>query len=79
MMHTVFLSEPVLYKQLEKNEQANLEDDCSLIVDEELKLLTYFGKRHPDAHFDRLPSCPLCLEKLDTTVTGLQQIPKVGG
>lgn len=47
------------------------------VVDEELMLLSHFGEKHPEKHFDRLPSCPLCIDKLDTTVTGLQQIPKV--
>jgi hypothetical protein len=77
-MHTVFLSEPVLYKQLAKEELVTFESGQGSIVDEELKLLAHFGQKHPEAHFDRLPSCPLCIDKLDTTVTGLQQIPKVG-
>jgi hypothetical protein len=40
-------------------------------------LLSRFAAKHNDAHFDRLPSCPLCLDKLDTSITGLQQIPKI--
>jgi hypothetical protein len=46
-----------------------------LDLDEELMLLSHLANKHPDTHFDRLPSCPLCLDKLDTTVTGLQHIP----
>ena len=71
-MHTIFLSESVLYKPLAREELANFESGKASIVDEELKLLVHFGQKHPEVHFDRLPSCPLCLDKLETTVTGLQ-------
>ena len=71
LMHTVFLSEPVLFKQLSAAAVEQLRLSQASLVDEELMLLALFSQRHPDTHFDRLPSCPLCLEKLDTTVTGL--------
>ena len=41
----------------------------------EASLLKRYRKRHNEVHFDRLPSCPLCLEKLDAAITGLQPAP----
>lgn len=43
MMHTVFLSEPVLYKQLVNQEMDHFESGQASVVDEELKLLAHFG------------------------------------
>lgn len=58
IMHSVFLSEPVIFKK-----QSSM---C------ELKLIQRFTKQHKGAHFDRLPSCPSCLDGLDNSLTGLQ-------
>ena len=60
LMHTVFLSE----------KQLSVDSDC-----DDLHLLAIFSERHPESHFDRLPTCPSCLEKLDGSLSGLQQIP----
>ncbi len=38
----------------------------------DLSLLHYFGQKHRHTHFDRLPTCPSCIEKLDSSLTGLQ-------
>ena len=65
-MHTVFLSEPALFRQ----------ETCDIDPDqEEITLLAKFSEQHGNVNFDRLPTCPLCIEKLDPTVTGLQQAP----
>ena len=60
-MHTVFLSEPTFFP--------DVSDDGAEF--EELELLSKFSVQHGNVNFDRLPTCPLCLEKLDATVTGM--------
>ena len=45
----------------------------------EIEVLKSIRERHNGAHFERLPSCPLCLEKLDSAVSGLQQTPSLIG
>jgi len=60
-MHTIFLSEPVLFKK-----STNLDS----LEAEELHLLERYHSQHQGTHFDRLPLCPLCIEKMDTSVTG---------
>ena len=67
-MHTVFLSEPTLFRQ-ENQEEVGLSEHEN--YQEEISLLTNFSAKHGNSNFDRLPTCPLCLEKLDPTVTGL--------
>lgn len=37
----------------------------------DLDLLAYFGQKHKNTHFDRLPTCPSCLNKLDSSLSGL--------
>jgi hypothetical protein len=56
-MHTVFLSQPVMFKEYSP--------------DLELSIIHKLAKKHKKTHFDRLPSCPSCLDKLDNSVTGL--------
>ena len=66
-MHTIFLSEPVVFRSPNLAAATDGEQD----VDTEVELLARFSKQHGNVNFDRLPSCPLCLEKLDSAVTGL--------
>ena len=63
-MHTVFLSEPPL---LTEDENLSVADQHEF----EISLLIKFSKQNNNSNFDRLPTCPLCLEKLDPAVTGL--------
>ena len=71
-MHSIFLSEKVTYRQVKKgtsiDSQVKGGESMELI---EASLLKRYRKRHNEVHFDRLPSCPLCLEKLDAAITGL--------
>ena len=70
-MHTVFLSEPPLIR--EENPEA--ERDLTEVeqAQEEIGLLAKFQNQHGRVNFDRLPTCPLCLERLDASFTGLNQ------
>ncbi len=63
MMHAVFLSEPTII----------ITPDTSQPTD--IFLLSSFRNVHPNVHFDILPSCPSCLERLDSSLSGLQQVP----
>ena len=71
-MQTVFLSEPTLFRQeiLTNHEQKPADD-----FQDEIELLPKYSQQHGNINFDRLPTCPLCLEKLDATVTGMHQTP----
>lgn len=64
-MHTVFLSEPVIF----------LKDTKRVALHLEIELLSKITKQHGNANFDRLPTCPLCLERLDSSVTGMHGAP----
>ena len=75
-MHSIFLSEKVLFRQLKTDADTDSQIKGGKSIEEiENQLLKRFAKQHKDVHFDRLPSCPLCLEKLDAAVTGLQPAP----
>ena len=75
-MHSVFLSEKVIFRQLKAGQEIDGPIKGSDTLEEiESKLLKRFAKKHVDVNFDRLPSCPHCLEKIDASVTGLQQAP----
>ena len=65
LMHAVFLSEPII--QVKQNLGSGISTD--------IKLLNTFQLEHKHAHFDILPSCPSCLERLDSSLSGLQQVP----
>lgn len=43
LMHTIFLSEPVLFKQLTASEVEQIRSNESSLVDEELMLLSLFA------------------------------------
>mmetsp|Transcript_31338 Transcript_31338/g.38828 ORF Transcript_31338/g.38828 Transcript_31338/m.38828 type:complete len:100 (+) Transcript_31338:395-694(+) len=68
VMHSVFLSEPALLREETQTESPDSHH-------EELSLLAKFSEKHGRVNFDRLPTCPLCLERLDNAVTGLHQTP----
>ena len=72
IMHTVFLSEDPIQIELPLYESPQMQ-----VV--EIEVLKSIRERHNGAHFERLPSCPLCLEKLDSAVSGLQQAPSLIG
>lgn len=61
-MHAVFLSEPVI--------QIRSSFICQTEID--VELLVMFKEKHRSIHFDILPSCPSCLERLDSSLSGLQ-------
>ena len=75
-MNSIFLSEKIIFRQLKKDgePESKLKGGTSL-YEIESGLRKKFAKKYKDVHFDRLPSCPMCLEKLDQSVTGLQQAP----
>lgn len=62
-MHAVFLSEPVIITPPPIQKPIDI---C---------ILSSFEQAHHNVHFDILPSCPCCLERLDSSLSGLQQVP----
>jgi hypothetical protein len=62
MMHTIYLNKSVDFINIPKVKPNYYE--------EEFQMLQKLSEEHPKVHFDRLPLCPMCLEKLDTNITG---------
>lgn len=71
VMNSVFLSEPGLFRK----EVSGADQTLAEKHQEEVALLAKFSDQHGRVNFDRLPTCPLCLERLDNAVTGLHQTP----